>query len=167
MEIISDEELMSKLREGDQDALLELYSRHSGKVWLYLRKRVPAASVDDLFQDIFVKIVEKKDAWSGQPFLLWFYVVIRNTVMDYYRDKKIETKYLELLSTQSQPSIASHKLEEILATLSKENAKLLREFFEEGLSYKELADSYELTETSVRKRLSRAIQVLKRSHRDE
>jgi RNA polymerase sigma factor (sigma-70 family) len=163
----TDEELMTGIQKGSQEALLELYTRHSGKVWIYLRKRVPSENVEDLFQDVFVKIVEKKEGWSGQPFLLWFYVVIRNTVMDFYRDKKIESKYLDLLSLQPQADYSHVQIEEMLSSVSKENAKLLREFFAEGRSYKELAHSYELTEVSLRKRLSRAIKILKRNHRDE
>ena len=56
----SDEDLMVQLKEGKQEALLELYSRHSGKVWTYLRKRAPASVIEDLFQDVFVKLVDRK-----------------------------------------------------------------------------------------------------------
>ena len=165
--IFSDEELMVQLKEGKKEALLELYNRHSGKVWTYLRKRAPTSVIEDLFQDVFVKLVEKKDGWTGQPFLLWFYVVLRNTVIDFYRDRKIETKYLQLFQDQIDIRDSDTQVEDLLALVPEDKAKLLREFFSEGRSYKELADKYDATEVSLRKRLSRAIQILKGSHRDE
>ena len=142
MQNTSDEDLMAGIKDGNQEAVLELYNRHSAKVWLYLRKRVPASSVDDLFQDVFVKIVKKKDIWNGHPFLLWFYVVIRNIVMDFYRDKKIESKYFELLSSHPLTQETSLELDELLATVSKDNAKLLREFFQEGWSSPKIVDTF-------------------------
>ena len=167
LELLSDEDLMHLLKRGDKLALLVLYERHSLKVWSYLLKRVPTNSVEDLFQDCFVKVVEKKAGWNGQPFVLWLYVVARNTVNDYYRGKKVENKYLESLSLQNQIKEPSLQVEEILASIPDDKAKLLREFFDEGWSYQELSKKYEISEVSLRKRLSRAIKMLKGSHRNE
>lgn len=130
-------------------------------------KRVPSNSTEDLFQDCFLKIVEKKDGWNGQPFVLWLYVVIRNTVNDYYRGKKVENKYLESLGLQNQLKEPSLQVEEILAAIPGEKARLLREFYDEGWSYKELAQRYDISEVSLRKRLSRALKMLKGSHENE
>lgn len=159
----SDEELMHLLKLGDDLALSVLYERHSSKVWSYLKRRVPDSNAEDLFQDCFVKVVEKRDAWNGQPFVLWLYVVMRNTVSDYFRSKKVESKYLNFLEDRSEERESKAlQVEELLGVLPNDKAQLLREFFSEGWSYKELADKYDMSEISLRKRLSRTIKKIKK-----
>lgn len=163
----SDEELMRLLQSGDQKALELIYERHAEKVWSYISKRLPKEAAEDLFQDCFVKLVEKKDSWKNQPFLLWLYVVLRNLVTDFHRSNKVEKKYLEKISKPDDPIVDGKDFQELVSNMSPETSKLLTEFFKEGWSYKELASRYELTEESLRKRMSRALAVLKKGVSDE
>lgn len=158
---LSDEELMVKLQGGDSLALIMLYQRHSNKVWTYLKRRVPPEDVDDLFQDCFVKLVEKKEQWSNQPFVLWLYVVIRNLVADHYRGLKLERKMADARALEKDLSLTL-KFEDLIANMPPEVSRLLKEYFQEGWSYKELAQKYDTNEVSLRKRLSRALKLLKK-----
>ncbi|MBY0518142.1 MAG: sigma-70 family RNA polymerase sigma factor [Bacteriovoracaceae bacterium] len=162
----SDEDLMKALQQGDPSALVALYERHANKVWSYLKKRVPSDRVDDLFQDCFVKIVEKKNMWGNQPFVLWLYVLLRNIVIDFYRDEKVEKRMLERISFNLE-TISGDRFDEIVSKLSPDSSKLIKEYFNEGLSYKELSDRYKMSEVSLRKRLSRAINILKKGESHE
>jgi RNA polymerase sigma factor (sigma-70 family) len=157
---LSDEDLMRSLQKGDSASLIILYERHSDKIWAYLHKRVPREHIEDLLQDSFVKIVEKKDYWDNQPFLLWLYVVMRNIVMDFYRSEKIEKQMLTKLLNESS-KMDRDNFEDLVSHIPSESSKLLIEYFKEGWSYKELAHRYDLTEVSLRKRLSRALGLLK------
>ncbi len=163
----SDEDLMRQLQNGDSNALGLIYERHADKVWSYISKRLPKEVAEDLFQDCFVKLVEKRDSWKNQPFLLWLYVVLRNLVTDFHRSNKVEKKYLDKMSTTEEPIVDGKDFQELVANMSPETSKLLTEFFKEGWSYKELASRYELTEESLRKRMSRALAVLKNGVSDE
>ncbi len=163
----SDEDLMRQLQNGDSNALGLIYERHSEKVWSYISKRLPKEAAEDLFQDCFVKLVEKRDSWKNQPFLLWLYVVLRNLVTDFHRSNKVEKKYLDRMSTSEEPILDGKDFQELVANMSPETSRLLTEFFKEGWSYKELASKYELTEESLRKRMSRALAVLKKGVSDE
>lgn len=162
-DLSTDEDLMYLLQKGDQKALLVLYERHSEKVWSYLQKRVPREDAEDLFQDCFVRLIDKKSSWKGQPFVLWLFVLIRNTVSDHYRGKKVENRYLQKLIDSNEGNDPSTVVDEILTSMPEDKARLLKEFFEEGWSYKELAVRYEISEVSLRKRLSRALKILKGS----
>lgn len=167
MAIPSDEELMRLLQAGDSTALGMIYERHSDKVWSYISKRLPRESAEDVFQDCFVKLVEKRHSWKNQPFLLWLYVVLRNLVTDFHRSHQVEKKYLEKITSPEEPIINSKDFQELVNSMPPETSKLLTEFFREGWSYKELAARYELTEVSLRKRMSRALALLKKGVRDE
>jgi RNA polymerase sigma factor (sigma-70 family) len=163
----SDEELMRRLQAGDRLALGMIYERHSEKVWSYISKRMPKEAAEDIFQDCFVKLVEKRDSWKNQTFLLWLYVVLRNLVMDFHRSNKVEKKYLEKMATPDELIVNGKDFQELIANMPPETTKLLTEFFKEGWSYKELAARYELTEESLRKRMSRALAILKKGVTDE
>lgn len=163
----SDEELMRRLQEGDQLALGMIYERHAERVWTYISKRLPKEAAEDLFQDCFVKLVEKRSIWKNQPFLLWLYVVLRNLVTDFHRSNRVEKKYLEKMSTSEEPIVDGNDFQELVGDMSPETSKLLTEFFKEGWSYKELATRYKLTEESLRKRMSRALALLKKGVRNE
>lgn len=162
----SDEDLMRNLQGGDSSALFDLYDRHSEKIWSYLKKRVPSSQLEDLFQDCFVKIVEKKDNWDNQPFVLWLYVIIRNIVIDFYRSSKIEQKMMDKFFQESDMQFGD-KFEDIVSNLPPDVSRLLTEYFQEGWSYKELALRYDVSEVSLRKRLSRALGLLKKGKRNE
>ena len=167
MEVPSDEELMKRLQNGDSLALGLIYERHAEKVWCYINKRLPKEAAEDLFQDCFVKLVEKRESWRNQPFLLWLYVVLRNLVTDFHRSNQVEKKYLDKMATSEEPIVDDKDFQELVKNLSPETSKLLTEFFKEGWSYKELAARYELTEVSLRKRMSRALALLKKGVSDE
>ena len=163
---LSDEDLMKALQDGDPTAIGELYDRHSSKIWTYLKKRLPKEHVDDIFQDCFIKIVERKSSWNGQPFVLWLYVITRNIVIDYYRELKLEQKIMEKINIDSDP-YGGEKFEELISTLPPEVSRLVAEFFQEGWSYKELAEKYDSSEVTLRKRLSRALGLLKKGALNE
>ena len=149
VDLSTDEDLMYLLQSGDHKALLVLYERHSEKVWSYLQKRVPREDAEDLFQDCFVRLIDKKSSWKGQPFVLWLFVLIRNTVSDHYRGKKVENRYLQKLIDSDDGNDSSTVVDEILTSMPEDKARLLKEFFEEGWSYKELAVKYEISEVSL------------------
>lgn len=159
----TDEELMTLLQNGDEgQAILELYNRHSKKVYAYLIRRNSRPVAEDLFQDCFIKIIENKSAWNGQPFQLWLYVILRNIVIDDYRKNNISIKLNEKIRLAGcQENEPEFNIDDMLSTLPNEKAKLLKEYFYEGLSSKELSERHSVTETSLRKRLSRAISMLK------
>ena len=71
------------------------------------------------------------------------------------------------MATSDEPIVDGKDFQELVTNMSPETSKLLTEFFKEGWSYKELADRYKLTEVSLRKRMSRALALLKKGVSDE
>lgn len=164
---LSDEELMQRLQEGDSQALGLLYERHSEKVWSYINRRLPHEAAEDVFQDLFVKLVEKRNSWKNQPFVLWLYVVLRNLITDFHRSHRVEQKYLDKMTISEGPVADNGDFQELIKDMPLETSRLLTEFFKEGWSYKELAAKYEVTEVSLRKRMSRALGLLKKGVQNE
>lgn len=88
---ISDEALMQGYRGGDAGAFEILYSRHKGGLYRYLlRKCGNAAIAEELFQDIWMKLIGAREHYEVRAkFTTWLYQMARNHYIDYYRREKI------------------------------------------------------------------------------
>ena len=77
---ISDEALMEALKEGDDYALATLMHRWEVGVKAFLlRLGVPASDVDDVAQEAFVRLYEKKANYhTGAPFKPWLLTLAGN-----------------------------------------------------------------------------------------
>ena len=63
----------------------------------FIRKRVnDQSAVDDILQDVFVKIHSNIETVTHKEKInSWIYQVTRNTIIDYYRNKKQKTELNE------------------------------------------------------------------------
>ena len=85
--IMTDSELIAAFKAGDVEALGVLMEHHKAAVYGYLlglTARPDAA--DDLFQEVFLKLVRNPAAYSErEKFKSWLFTVARNAAMDYFR----------------------------------------------------------------------------------
>src|SRR5918999_143653 len=82
-------ELVAKAQQGDQMAFATLYEQYRPLVYRFLRRRLDGAdeTVEDLTEDVFVKLYEKLDRYveRGLPFTAWLYRIAHNQLVDYVR----------------------------------------------------------------------------------
>ncbi len=94
--LIEDAELVRLYINGNEACLTELINRHQQKLFSFIFKKVKNQELaEDLFQDIFIKVINslklKKYQEEGK-FSSWIIRVARNHLMDYFRDHgKIHT----------------------------------------------------------------------------
>jgi len=76
-----------RLRRGDLDALSELISRYQNRLYRYLLRIVrQPAEAEDLFQQTWLKVVEKIGAFdAGRNFDAWLFTLARNLAIDHLR----------------------------------------------------------------------------------
>jgi RNA polymerase sigma-70 factor (ECF subfamily) len=83
------EAIVERCREGDPLAWETLVRRHQARVYSvayhYLRDSEEAR---DLAQDVFVRVYEKLDTFTGGAFLPWLLRLARNCAVDRLRRKK-------------------------------------------------------------------------------
>jgi len=87
--------------------------------------------------------------------------VASHSSVDFHRGEKLEKRILGAFG-EDHSFAGAVPFEDIVANMPPETSKLLTEYFLEGWSYKELAERYNSNEVSLRKRLSRAIGLLKK-----
>lgn len=156
----SDEELMNLYQEGSEAAFNELFSRHSSMVYGFIVKRLRHEEVDDFYQKVWRQLHEKRSLYKNQPFLPWFFVLIRNLLTDEYRSLGRSRERAEALK-QKEAEGQEIDLESILERLPVDTRELVKKHYLDELSYPELEKEMGLSQATIRQRLSRAMKTLR------
>ena len=81
--------LVAQAHQGDQLAIATPYEQYRPLVFRFLRRRLEGSEevVEDLTEDVFVKLYEKLDRYveRGQPFTAWLCRITYNQLVDYLR----------------------------------------------------------------------------------
>ncbi len=166
-----DDELIERVRAGDETAFRELIDKHIDRVQTLvasmLRNRF---EVDDVVQDVFFKVYRKLDRFQGRSaFFTWLYRVAFNTATDHLKRKKrvAETSLDDLAGLDAVAPCASAirqlrnkelrvQMADAVASLPEKyrNILVLREY--EGCTYDEIAQILQCSKGTVESRLFRA-----------
>jgi RNA polymerase sigma factor (sigma-70 family) len=94
-ESVTDDILMSRVRDGDVQALAPLFDRHQAVLLnFYLRTTGNRASSEDLVQDVFVRVLKYRRTYRpGSRFLTWMYHIARHARVDYLRKRRGEIEW--------------------------------------------------------------------------
>src|SRR5205814_9712456 len=91
--ISSDElaRLVERGKQGNREALEELYLIHFDRIYSYLHMSVGNRhDAEDLTTQVFVKMLESigKFRWRSAPFSAWLFRIAHNLAMDHFRANK-------------------------------------------------------------------------------
>lgn len=137
----------------------------------FLEKRVPNRNVaEEILQSAFVRTLERgSQLESSESAVAWFYRLLRNAIVDYYRRRATEAKVLEREAAEPRlPGEAELRdaicacMNELLPTLKPEYAELLRQVDLLERPVGEVAAELHITPNNASVRLHRARQGLKR-----
>jgi len=85
-----EQNVVHRARQGDPEALTELYDYYFDKVYRYVSIRAKdKIEAEDITQEIFMKIVTSihSFSWRGIPFSAWLFRIAHNKVIDSMRKK--------------------------------------------------------------------------------
>lgn len=149
---------------------------HESAFRTFLRRRIGnEALVEDLLQQSFVKAVEHQYSLRNDDSVVaWFYRVLRNTVIDYYRSHGAESRrdeaFLQELAHRGEdkePPLDEMKaavcqcLYGVMPELRSTYSELLRRIDLEGESPAQVAKDLNITLNNLTVRLHRARQALR------
>ena len=109
----------------DENKQAEIYSEFHDKVqWFLLEKLGDKYLAEDLCSDVFVKVLDKYDSFDESKASLstWIFTIARNTLIDYYRGRKVyEEMPEEIVSDSSiEEDVCNNEtLEELACALEK------------------------------------------------
>jgi len=168
-------ELVARAQQGDQMAFATLYEQYRPLVYRFLRRRLDGAdeTVEDLTEDVFVKLYEKLDRYveRGLPFTAWLYRIAHNQLVDFVRTLPRQTaQSLDVVAdVAEQQATAEYRsvldretLEPALARLTAEQRQAVELRFLQGMSVAETAKTMDRSEEAVKKLQARALANLRR-----
>ncbi len=167
----TDEELAARAVEGDQEAFGALVERYGAKLKRYGRKflRDPE-DIEDLVQEVFIRAYRNLRGFdTGLRFSPWIYRIAHNTFVNELRRRSrapffsidFDTLLTHPVAEEgAQDHAEKREAKELadagLGELSPKYREILLLYYEEGLSYKEIADVLTVPVGTVSVRLKRA-----------
>src|SRR5690242_18524211 len=92
---ITEEEIVSALKNGDRDAVGVLYDKYSAFLFGLINKIVQSDEIaEDLLQEVFVKIWKNIDSYDSKKakFITWIANISRNLSIDKIRSKEYKNQ---------------------------------------------------------------------------
>jgi RNA polymerase sigma factor (sigma-70 family) len=178
----TDNELMQSIVDKNTRAFSELYDRYNGVLVSYFYKMLwqDKEKAQDFMQDLFAKIIEKPTSFDdSRNFKTWMFSVANNMCKNEYRKQSIRknTSYdieegYQIKDTamdamdKLQDSLFSEKLTTELDKLEeKQKSTFIMRYFQE-LSIKEIAETLDVSEGTVKSRLFYTLKKLTVSLKD-
>jgi RNA polymerase sigma-70 factor (ECF subfamily) len=177
-----DDELIARVREGDEAAFETLYARYLPRVYPFVSKRVRnRADTEEIVQEVFINIFSSIGSFRGEaPFVAWVLGLTRRTIANRYKKKRHltvplathdepETIDLTIPNLRREPTPYDHyecgerisQLEAIAADkLTREQWQLFEMHHLRHRPIQEIARDLEKSEDSIKSNLYRARRLL-------
>lgn len=145
----SDQDLLSRIRLGDQDAMAAIFRRYGGAVFsVALRILRDPGQAEDIMQEILFQVWRSSEAFvQGRGSLgAWLVVVARNRSIDALRRRKpsdsVEDVFLasnQDVESEAVREVMVEKVRAYMKDLPPDQQKSIQLAFFEGLSHTEIA----------------------------
>ncbi|HAZ04553.1 MAG: hypothetical protein A2W90_14725 [Bacteroidetes bacterium GWF2_42_66] len=176
--INSDQELILRIRNGDQVAFELVFYRYKGKLYDFIRHSLPAEEdPESMVQEVFTKLwINRKQLDPSRSLNPFLYTIARNEVFGQLRKMLVRRKYLEELNysvnglvDSTEQQFEYEELKKIVAQLIQSMPGKRREIFEmsrnEGLNYREIATALGISENTVDTQIRKALAFLRENLR--
>lgn len=160
-------------KKGESENFGLLYDKYIEKIYKFIYyKTHHKETTEDLTSKTFMKAFEKIDTFADLKgsFAAWLYKIARNTVIDHYRAKKIDTNIEDVWDLKDDKDINKdidikqqlNDVDKYLKNLKPEQREIIIMRVWENLSYQEIAEILEKSEASCKMTFSRAINKLRK-----
>ena len=164
----SDIDIMSAVRASDYDAFKELYRRYSDLVYRNILVRVNSSfDADDIFQDFFVKLWERRaDIEINSNVRGYLLVWLKHHILNTIRENQVRIKYDELSGGAFRESDDDYEWVKLASKDMLEQVKRVVDRFPPGLrtvyilrreqhmSVKEIAEKLSVSEQTVKNQIT-------------
>lgn len=169
---LNDNDLISKVLSGDQQAYAGLVSRYQNYVFtLTLRMIKNREDAEEIAQDVFIKAYKYLADFRGaSKFSTWLYTIVNNTCISFLRKKKLEIHSLDnerifevadsrdsgfradIVEQKSRQSMVGNAIN----LLNPDDAEIITLFYKNEQSLDEIAQILGLEVNTAKVRLHRA-----------
>lgn len=177
---INDGDLARRIKYGEKSAYQKLFERYAPKIFhfslSYLKNN---ADAEELVQDVFLKIWEKREILDGtQNIKAYIFKIAVNTIYDFIRRKNIEKSFNDFARVNFNKSSNTTwdtvifeemqaTLDELISQMPEQRRRVFYLSKRKGLTNNEIAQKLNLSKRTVENQLYRAINFLKEHLKNE
>jgi len=169
---LGDNEIISRVLKGEQNAYAELVNRYQAYVFtLVLRMIKSREDAEEVAQDVFIKAYSSLADFRGESkFSTWLYTIANTTSITFLRKKKLDVhsldneKVFEVADSKDSGLRANlveqksrvNMVNEAIAMLSPDDAEIITLFYKAEQNLEEISRILRLETNTVKVRLHRA-----------
>lgn len=170
----TDTELVTLLIQNNEAAFSELYVRYKDKLYYFCLQILKSKEeTNDIVQEIFIRIWESRSFINPNlSFSSFLYTMVRNRILNYFRDIDIDEKAKQILSKQKvteEEAIDSNIiyseyqaiLQNAINCLPPQRQKIFNMSRIKNMSHKEIASELGISVNTVQEHISEALKFIK------
>lgn len=173
----SDNEILSSVLRGDQQAYAEIVKRYQNFVFTIALRYAPnREDAEEIAQDAFIKAYRSLADFRGaSKFSTWLYTIVTTTCLTFLRKKKLDVHSLDNervfeMADSQDSGMEANQVEQksrismvnrAIGLLSPDDAQIITLFYKGEQSLEEIAQIMGMEANTVKVRLHRARQRLK------
>jgi RNA polymerase sigma factor (sigma-70 family) len=170
---VTDEALMTAVRDGDLSKLGTLFERHHVAVFDFLSRMTgDRAAAEDLVQDVFVRVLKYRSTYrTDGRFETWLFRIVRNARADYFRARSAAGHVVDdepdAPSREPGPECQLEREEDLarlqhaLRLLREEQREILVLARYRGMTHEQIGDLLGIEAGAVKVRIHRALKQLR------
>jgi RNA polymerase sigma-70 factor (family 1) len=177
--LFTDDMLVKLLRGGDEDALKEIYTRYVKGCFDHALRKIRIHEVaQELVQNLFVSLWEKKANCQIAHLESYLHAALKYQIISYIRTKIVREKYLRMAESETVVSEAnetestllirelSQAIETTIALLPEKSQLIFRLSRFEHRTNKEISRSMDISEKAVEYHITQSLKLLKTHLKD-
>lgn len=171
---IQEEYLLIEAAQKNPRRFALLYERYYRQIFLFVYKRIDEEeSTADVTSQVFLKAMQNlpKYQFKGVPFSAWLYRIAINEINQYFRESK-SSRAISMESTQisdmmdevseDATEVNISRMMEAIQQLAPDEVQMIELRFFERMSFKEVADVYNITENNAKVKMYRLLTKMKK-----
>jgi RNA polymerase sigma-70 factor, ECF subfamily len=172
----TDAEMAAAFREGDDHAFSLLYERHKRALFAFaLRMLGETDAARDVVQDVFLRVFERRRQLNNpESFRSWLFAIGRNHCVSRLRESRKQTPLDDVPeetmaiagdagALEAEEDVRMIRLALARLKIEYREVLILREY--QDLSYREIAEITESTESAVKSKLFKARRALHEAYK--
>lgn len=177
----SDSQLIEMAKE-DRRYFGKLYDKYFEQIFRFVFKRLGGLEDEagDITQQVFIKAMANLDKYEdrGFPFSSWLYRIAQNEVSMFFRNNSkhysvpVDENRIQDIASEANLSsymsmLEQEKLIELLNELEESQLDLIELRFFQEMSFKEIAEIYNITEANAKMRTYRILERIGKKWKSE
>lgn len=170
----NEQELLMRTAGGDETAFAALYQQHWADCYTTAFRILQQEQLaEDIVQEVFIRLWERRTEFAITSLQAYLQKAVRNRVLNAIRDQKTDDRFYERLAIITSDLLEENPvflreneqlLQQVIGSLPADCQETFRLSRVQQLTYKEIALQLHISEKTVEKRISRALQHIRANY---